>query len=70
MPRVPDREFDYKLNIFFGCLFLTGGFVYLKFLMTSNARSDLFKSIASFVLAVAWFSLAFYNYKKSKKVKH
>jgi len=68
MPRVPDRKFDYKMNIILGCLFLTGGCVYLKFLMASNARSDLFKSIASFVLAVAWFSLAFYNYKKSKNM--
>jgi len=68
MARIPDRKFDYKLNIFLGCIFLTGGIVYFRFSMTSDAKSDLIKSIASFALALAWFSIAFYNYKKSKKV--
>ncbi len=68
MARIPDRKFDYKLDIFLGFLFLTGGIVYLRMSMASGVRSDLIKAIASFVLTAAWFSLAFYNYKKSKNV--
>jgi hypothetical protein len=68
MAKVKDRKFDYKLNIFLGTIFLTGGIVYLKLSMSSGVRSDSIKSIVSFILSVAWFALAFYNYKKSKNV--
>lgn len=68
MAKIPNRKFDYKLNIFLGFLFLAGGVVYLRLSMASGVNSALIKAIASFVLAAAWFCFAFYNYKKSKNL--
>ncbi|HEY9060864.1 MAG TPA: hypothetical protein VIO64_10255 [Pseudobacteroides sp.] len=68
MARIKDRKFDYKLNIFLGTIFLTGGIVYLKLSMSSGVRADTIKCIVSFILSGAWFALAFFNYKKSKNI--
>ncbi len=64
---ISDSKFSYKVNLIAGIGFLLGSIIYFYLAMGTNEFSKWLVAIGSFIASVSWFTLSYFNYKKSKQ---